>query len=179
MVAPLLLLLIFGTIDFSGYFGSRLSVENAARAGARVAATEAYTAYPGAGTAIVSTISAQDNVGHVPTATDCTWSGYTLNPSSYPPFTFSGAGCIGIWYFELSPSGSPWLCAQWNVGSSSWIWWDAGGVAAASRPTGCVAPGSDLVVVGVGFHYDSITPLPTIAEGALDTYGETQLLEEQ
>jgi len=33
-------------------------------------------------------------------------------------------------------------------------------------------------VVGVGYHYNPVTPLPTIASNALTTYGETQLLEE-
>jgi hypothetical protein len=39
-------------------------------------------------------------------------------------------------------------------------------------------PDDDIVVVGVGYHYSPLTPLPTIASNALTTYGETQLLEE-
>jgi hypothetical protein len=37
----------------------------------------------------------------------------------------------------------------------------------------------DLIVVGVGYRFSPLTPLPAIASTALITYGETQLLEEQ
>jgi hypothetical protein len=33
-------------------------------------------------------------------------------------------------------------------------------------------------VVGVGYAYKPLTPMPTIAAAALTTYGETQLIEE-
>jgi hypothetical protein len=48
----------------------------------------------------------------------------------------------------------------------------------ATPPSGCVVPGEDLVVVGVGYKYTPMTPMPTIVSTALTTYAETQLIEE-
>jgi hypothetical protein len=36
--------------------------------------------------------------------------------------------------------------------------------------------GDDIVVVGVGYTYSPLTPIPAL--NGLNTYGETQLLEE-
>ena len=113
MVAPLFFLLVFGTIDFGGYFGSRLSVEEAARAGARVADVQCnQTGCTYSGSAIVNAIVAQKGMVKLPTTVNCTWAGNSLAPSVYPPFTFSGNGCIGIWYFNLyaATTGPPVLC---------------------------------------------------------------------
>jgi hypothetical protein len=181
MVSPLFLVLVFGTIDFGGYFGSRMSVEEAARAGARVAAVEdvvsTYT-----GSSIVSAIAAQEGLAKVPSTTDCAWQGTTLDPNVYPPFTFSGSGCIGIWYFDFysANTGPPTLCTQWSVAHSAFGSYSGSTWTSGTPPSGCVAapPGEDIVVVGVGYHYNPLTPMPTIITGALTTYGETQLLEE-
>src|ERR1019366_1981868 len=97
MVAPLFLLLVLATIAFGGYFASRLGVEEATRAGARAAAVQDYSSY--SGTAITRAISAQRGLATLTTNQDCTWQGTTLDPNQYPPFTFSGSGCVGIWYF--------------------------------------------------------------------------------
>ena len=187
MVIPVFLLVIFATIDFGGYFGSRLSVENAARAGARVAAVQVGTAYATAGPAIVTAISAQANVAHIPTGVDCLWHGTTLTPTYYPPFSLNGSsGCIGIWYFVLQSTGSPSLCAQWSVASRTWDTWTLAGAETTGSATPqtagqstCATAGDDVVVVAVGYTYSPLTPMPTIASGALTTYGETELLEEQ
>lgn len=185
LVAPVFLVLVLALIDFGGYFGARLSVENAARSGDRVATVQPYTSY--SGSAIVTAVTSNANVALVPSTwdVDCAWSGNFLLPSSYPPFTFptDKTACIGIWYFELTGSGSPWLCGQWSVSSQTFTWWSSAGVSGA-KDGGCVtAPtGSyqgDLVVVGVGYRFSPLTPLPAIAPTALTTYGETQLLEEQ
>ncbi|MGD0448368.1 MAG: TadE family protein [Candidatus Dormibacteria bacterium] len=185
LVLPLFLLIVFATIDFGGYFGARLAVENAARAGARVAAVQQANSY--SATSITSAIAGLEGPAHVSNTTDCVWVGASLDSNSYPPFTIpTGAtGCVGIWYFDLlaDPTGPPSLCAEWSVQTSSWNVWNTAGqetsnVTYSSLPGGCVAAEEDLVVVGVGYHYSTLTPLPAIASGALTTYGETQLLEE-
>ena len=178
MVAPLFLLLVLATIDFGGYFTSRLGVEEATRAGARAAAVQDYSSY--SGTAITRAISAQRGLATLTTNQDCTWQGTTLDPNQYPPFTFSGSGCVGIWYFDLmnESTGPPTLCGQWSVASSAWVWYKSTGGTQTTQPTGCLVPQEDIVVVGVGYKYSPLTPMPSIASAALTTYGETQLLEE-
>jgi hypothetical protein len=182
LVAPVFLLVVFATIDYGGYFGTRLSVENAARAGARTAVVEAYSSsFSTQGSAIVTSITSHSNVELVPNDVDCTWNGTTLTPTVYPPFTMPAGqnACIGVWYFELTTTGAPFLCAQWSVASSAWSWWDSSGQSAVSKDTNCVSANQDIVVVGVGYRYSPFTPLPSIANGALTTFGETQLVEEQ
>jgi hypothetical protein len=118
-------------------------------------------------------------------APNCTWAGTTLTPTTYPPFSFSGRNCIGIWYFEMpvgGATGPPWLCGQWSVSAQAWSWWTSAGATTTTRDPNCViAPGSsttyqDIVVVGVGYTYSPLTPIPGL--NGLTTYGETQLLEE-
>jgi hypothetical protein len=185
LILPLFVLMVFAIIDFGGYFGTRLAVENAARAGARVAAVQQATSF--SGTSITSTITGLEGPAHIPTTTDCIWNGTTLDANSYPPFAVpsSATGCIGIWYFDsmVNPTGPPTLCAQWSVQNSWWDTWNTSGtettdVLTANLPPGCVSPYEDLVVVGVGYHYTTLTPLPALASSGLTTYGETQLLEE-
>jgi hypothetical protein len=177
LVAPVFLLVTFGTIDYGGYFGDRLAVEEAARAGARVTAVQNQSSF--SGTAVVNAILAQQGPAHLPT-TDCSWQGSTLDAGQYPPFTFSGSGCMGIWYFDLlaSTTGPPSLCIQWSVQHQAFGSYSGGVWTASAPPTGCVATGQDIVVVGVGYQYSPLTPLPAISASALTTYGETQLLEE-
>jgi hypothetical protein len=190
LVFPVFLLVVFATIDYGGYFGSRLSVENAARSGARVAVWEPLDRTdPGdfstQATVIVDTITSHANVELVPNDVACTWQGTTLSPTQYPPFTIpvttpASTACIGLWYFELADAGPPWLCGSWSVASGGgWSWYDSSGSSLSSPDPDCVVAGKDLVVVGVGYQYSPYTPLPSIAAGALTTYGETQLLEEQ
>ncbi len=184
IVAPLFFLLVFSTIDFGGYFGSRLSVEEAARAGARVAVVQCdETGCTYSGSSIVNAIVAQEGIANLPKTVNCTWQGTTLSTNVYPPFTIPGTGngCIGIWYFDLysSTTGPPALCGQWSVSSSAWVWYTNDGATTTTEPTGCVLPNEDIVVVGVGYHYNPLTPMPAIASNALITYGETQLLEEE
>ena len=96
MVAPLFFLLVFGTIDFGGYFGSRLSVERPPERVPGVADVQCnQTGCTYSGSAIVNAIVAQEGMVKLPTTVNCTWAGNTLAPSVYPPFTFSGNGCIG------------------------------------------------------------------------------------
>jgi Flp pilus assembly protein TadG len=185
MVAPLFLLLVLATIDFGGYFASRLGVEEAARAGARAASVQVLSTY--SGTPITTAISAQRGLSALTTTTDCIWNGTTLDTASYPPFTISGtsASCVGIWYFDLrnEATGPPTLCTQWSVetahpGFGSWNSSGTTWTAMSTPPSGCVVPGEDLVVVGVGYKYTPMTPMPTIVSTALTTYAETQLIEE-
>jgi hypothetical protein len=192
LLLPLFIVVIFATIDFSGYFGARLSVENAARAGARLAVTVSsadYTANvaPDSGPGIVSQVVGNAADAGLPSTVNCTWAGTTLSPLVYPPFSFSGRGCIGIWYFEMPTgggTGSPWLCGQWSVSAQTWSWWTSAGVTTGTPDKYCVvtpvsgAPYQDIVVVGVGYQYSPLTPLPALSGSALNTYGETQLLEE-
>jgi hypothetical protein len=185
LVFPLFLLLVMGTIDFGGYFSSRLSVEEAARAGDRVAAVQDVVSSYSA-SSIVSAITGQEGLAKVPTTNDCLWQGTTLDPNQSPPFNWStGNGCIGIWYFDLGSAntGPPTLCTQWSVQHSAFGSWSSGtspSWTAATPPNGCVsaAPGTNMVVVGVGYQYRPLTPTPSIVIGALATYGESQLLEE-
>ncbi len=189
LVLPIFMVVIFATIDFGGYFGARLSVENAARAGDRVAVVETQAGFSGA--SIVNAISAeaQDN-GGLPMNADCFWNGTTLTPTTYPPFTFSGKGCIGVWYFQLEQVGSPQLCTQWSVANSAFGSYSGSTWTASTPAAGCFDAGGTVVVVGVGYQYAPLTPVPFIGalgtncpsggnNGALCTYGETQLLEEE
>lgn len=191
LVFPVFLLVVFATIDYGGYFGSRLSVENAARSGARVAVWQpldrtSLSDFSTEAASVVSAITSHSNVEIVPNDVACAWQGTTLSPTQYPPFvipttTPPSTACIGLWYFELSDAGPPWLCGSWSVASSGggWSWYDSQGAAQSSPDPGCVVAGRDVVVVGVGYQYSPYTPLPALASGALTTYGETQLLEEQ
>jgi hypothetical protein len=177
LLLPLFLLVILATIDFSGYFGARLSVENAARAGARLAVIQPETAYPSAGSSIVTAVVANAADAALPSTTDCKWNGSTLAPTMYPPFTWStGKGCIGIWYFELEKVGPPQLCTQFSAANLAFGSYSGSTWTAAAPATGCVAADSDVVVVGVGYSYSPLTPIPALS--GLGTYGETQLLEE-
>ncbi len=179
MVAPLFLLLVFATIDFGGYFGSRLSVEEAARAGARAAVVQVESSY--SGSAITKAIAAQQGMASIATTTDCIWQGTTLDTYQYPPFNaLTGTSCVGVWYFDLmnETSGPPALCTQWSVAHSAFGSYSGTTWTAATPPAGCVVSQEDLVVVGVEYRYKALTPMPTIVSGALTTYGETQLIEE-
>ena len=189
LVLPLFMIVVLGAIDFGGYFGARLSVENAARAADRIAAVEFQTSF--SGPAIVSAVTAQaGDASGLPSSADCLWNGTTLTPTAYPPFTFSGKGCIGIWYFELEQAGSPQLCTQWSVANHAFGTYSGTTWTAAAPGSGCMLEGTNVVVVGVGYQYAPLTPVPFIGSvatncpsggdnGALCTYGETQLLEEQ
>jgi Flp pilus assembly protein TadG len=181
MVAPVFFLVVLATIDFGGYFGCRLGVEEAARAGARAATTQVLSSF--SGTPVTTAITAQRGLATLTTNADCYWQGTTLDPGQYPPFTFTGSGCVGIWYFDMmnESTGPPTLCTQWSVQHSAFGSYSSGTSptwTAATPPGGCVVPQEDIVVVGVGYKYSPLTPMPAVVSSALTTYGETQLLEE-
>jgi len=178
LVAPVFFLVVLATIDFGGYFSARLSVEEAARAGARVAAVQLATSY--SGSAITAAIGAQRGMAALVTNVDCSWQGTTLDPNVYPPFTFTGSGCVGIWYFDMTneTTGAPALCTQWSVAHSAFGSYSGSTWTASTPAAPCATPQDDLVVVGVGYHYNPLTPMPSIVSTALTTYGETQLIEE-
>jgi Flp pilus assembly protein TadG len=180
MVFPVFLLLVMSTIDFGGYFSSRLSVEQAARAGARAAVVQLANSY--SGSAITTAISGQQGMAALTTTADCLWQGTTLDPDKYPPFipTGTSTSCVGVWYFDLmnETTGPPALCTQWSVAHSQFGLYSGNAWTAATPPSGCVVPQEDLVVVGVGYQYKPLTPMPAIVAAALTTYGETQLIEE-
>lgn len=178
LVLPVFLLVVMATIDFSGYFGVRLSAENAARAGARVAVVN-----PTSGSAIATAVEGAADFAIVPNNVDCSWNGTSLAPSSYPPFALPSGktACIGIWYFELNAYGSPSLCAQWSVQNSYWDTWSGSTESTdqSSLPSTCYSSLQNIAVVGVGYTYSPFTPVPALPSSALTTYGETQLLIEQ
>jgi hypothetical protein len=179
MALPVFLVLVMGTIDFGGYFSSRLSVEEAARAGARAAVVQVPSSY--SGSAITAAITAQQGMAAITATVDCLWQGTTLDANEYPPFTpLTGTSCVGIWYFDLmnETTGPPTLCTQWSVAHSAFGSYSGTVWTAATPPNGCVVPEEDIMVVGVGYAYKPLTPMPTIAAAALTTYGETQLIEE-
>ena len=138
LVAPLFLLLVFSTIDFGGYFSSRLAVEEAARAGARAAVVQVSSSY--SGSAITGAITAQKGMAALTTTVDCIWQGTTLDPDSYPPFKpLTGTSCVGIWYFDLmnETSGPPTLCTEWSVAHSAFGSYSGSTWTAATPPSGC------------------------------------------
>jgi Flp pilus assembly protein TadG len=189
LVLPLFLLVIMGSIDFAGYFASRLSVENAARAAVRWAVTQCdphsstctnpnavwtNAQPPGAGTIEQVAISNSNDAKII--NQDCPTNLATLTP---------GTGCITISYYDLNtgslacPSGpgscTSTLCAQWSASSDTLTFQ---GTYTSST---CLVPNRTLVQVLVGYNYKTLTPLPLPTSGwsGLTTSAGSQLLEEQ
>jgi Flp pilus assembly protein TadG len=137
MVLPVFLLVVLATIDYGGYFGSRLSIENAARAAVRYAAVQAcpnsasngveagnnacWTSQnppPAGSTTIEAAAIAASNDAHI-TNVDCPDSDGAWPPSAADLATLApDTGCISIRYYDLNASaqsctggaGSPGTC---------------------------------------------------------------------
>jgi Flp pilus assembly protein TadG len=198
MVAPVLFAVVFAGIDFGGYFASRLSVENAARAAVRAAAVETCptsgtgfspvagnpatcwtnAASPPSGTIeqVAIAAAADANV----TNKDCPDSDSVWPPSATDLATLTpGTGCISIRYYYVNSSGQ-WLCAAWSQGT------DEMGSFNSSYPIGtdCLMTASatvtDIVQVVVGYNYKPFVPIPWFqGSGLTTTSAETQLVLEQ
>jgi len=191
LVLPLFLLVVMGTIDFAGYFASRLSVENAARSAVRFAVTQCDPATctnpnavwtnaqpPGAGTIEQVAISSSNDANIL--NKDCPTNLATLTP---------GTGCITISYYDLNsgalacPSGpgscTSTLCAQWSASSDQLLFQPQ--PTPTYTPSSCLVPNRTLVQVLVGYNYKPLTPIPLPTNGwsGLTTSAESQLLEEQ
>ena len=132
MVLPVLLLLLFGSIDFGGYFGTRMSVQNAVRAG---------VAY-----AVVNPTS---------------WSGSTSIATVTEHASAFGSlhdADITIGYYLLSVSlTSP--CGQWTSAGGMVYYTIAG--TTYTKPT-CVVANSTLIKVTAVYTYSPLTPTPKL-----------------
>jgi len=195
MVLPVLIALVFGGIDYGGYFGSRLSVENAARVAVRAAAADvcpttgagvtgtgntscwsAATA-PASGTIEQAAISAAGDAQVL--NRDCPDSDAVWPPSPSDLATLTpGTGCISIRYYYLNGTSQS-LCAAWSVTNDELT-------TQTSYPMGtdCVIPagssGADVVQVVIGYNYRPLVPIPWFAgAGLTTTSAETQLVLEQ
>jgi general stress protein CsbA len=186
MVAPVFLLTLFGVIDFGTFYGAQLSVENAARAGVRFAAVQPCTpsgsscsgsswstaASPPAGT-IEAAIGSASPDAAIPNV-NCLWNGsavpvYGPNGSSSTTWNFSipsgSSGCISISYWNITASTQPTLCAYYSASAG---WQFQTGYTSAT----CVVA-NDLVQVTVGYHYQTLTPVPSFLSAAFTTAAAT------
>ncbi len=199
MVLPVVLAVLFGGIDYGGYFASRLSVENAARMAVRAASVEvcptsgvgvstagSYTgtacwtnlATPAAGTIEQVAVSAATDADIL--NKDCPDSDSVWPPSASDLATLTpGTGCISIRYYYVTSTGQQ-LCAAWSVSS------DEITDTSTSYPLGtdCLIPAgssaADIVQVVIGYNYKPLVPIPWFSgAGLTTTSAETQLLLEQ
>jgi Flp pilus assembly protein TadG len=195
MVLPVLLVVLFGGIDYGGYFASRLSVENAARAAVRAAAvdscptsgvgvtqvgnTTCWTSLttPGSGTIEQVAISAAA-AAHILNK-DCPDSDSVWPPSPSDLATLTpGTGCISIRYYYLNGSNQS-LCAAWSATNDEMTTYSS-----YPMTTDCLIPaastGADIVQVVIGYNYQPIAPIPWVSgAGLTTTSAETQLVLEQ
>jgi len=194
MVAPVLFAVIFASVDFGGYFASRLSVENAARVAVRAAAVEVCPtsgtgfssagnpsacwtnlATPGSGTIEQVAIAAAADANIL--NKDCPDSDGIWPPSATDLATLTpGTGCISIGYYYVTASGqSP--CAAWSATNDEMT-------TTALYPADCpISPGSggtDIIQVVIGYNYKPLVPIPWFqGAGVTTTSAETQLVLEQ
>jgi Flp pilus assembly protein TadG len=132
MVLPVLLLLLFGTVDFGGYFGTRLSVQDAVRAGVSYAVVNP-TNWSGS-TSIAAFTEKASGFG-------------TLHDAD-----------ITIGYYLLSVSlTSP--CGQWT--SAGGMVYFTIGATTYTKAT-CVVANSTLIKVTAVYTYSPLTPIPKL-----------------
>jgi Flp pilus assembly protein TadG len=196
MVLPVVLALVFGGIDFGGYFASRLSVENAARVAVRAAAVDACPT-SGAGVTQVGPPSAcWSSLTTAPSGTieqvaisaaadanilnkDCPDSDGIWPPSPSDLATLTpGTGCISIRYYYLNGSNQS-LCAAWSATNDEMTTYSS-----YPMTTDCLIPaastGADIVQVVIGYKYKPLIPIPWFTgAGLTTTSAETQLVLEQ
>ncbi len=195
MVLPVLLAVLFGGIDFGGYFSSRLSVENGARMAVRAAAVDvcptsgtgvtqagntvcwSSASSPASGTIEQVAISAAADA-HI-LNTDCPDSDGIWPPSPSDLATLTpGTGCISIRYYYLNGSSQS-LCANWSATNDEMT-------TQSSYPmaTDCLIPagstGADIAQVVIGYNYLPLVPITWFSgAGLTTTSAETQLVLEQ
>ena len=132
LVLPVLLLLLFGSIDYGGYFGTRLSVQNAVRAGVAYAAVNPTN---WSGSSSIAT--------------------YTERASGFGSLVDSN---ITIGYYLLSVSlTSP--CGQWTS-AAGMVYYTIG--ATTYTKATCVVANSTLIKVTAVFTYTPLTPTPKL-----------------
>ncbi len=132
MAAPVLMLLLLGAIDFGGFFGTRLSVQNAARAGVAYAAIN-----PTSWTGTTS----------IATATEHASSFGTLVDSN-----------ITIDYYLLTLSTtSP--CGEWTS-AGGMVYYTVSGT--TYNKATCLIPESTLIKVTAVYTYTPMTPIPKL-----------------
>jgi Flp pilus assembly protein TadG len=188
MVLPVLILVVFGSIDYGSYFASRLSVENASRAAVRAAASDSCTgtsanncwtaAQPPASTTIEGVAIASASDAHILNK-DCPDGDGVWPPSATDLATLTpGTGCISIRYYYINGATQS-LCASWSAGTGTLT-------PQALYPVGtdCLMPVSstvaDMVQVVVGFNFTPPTPMPFFTgAGLVTTSAASELLLEQ
>jgi Flp pilus assembly protein TadG len=175
LVLPVLLALVFGGIDYGGYFASRLSVENAARVAVRAAAVDVCPT-SGIGVTQTGNTSCWSNATAPVSGTieqvaisatadarilnkDCPDSDSIWPPSATDLATLTpDTGCISSRYYYLNGSTQS-LCAAWSAGTDEMTTY-------SSYPMGtdCVTPatssGADVVQVVIGYNYSPLIPIP-------------------
>jgi hypothetical protein len=184
LVAPSCLLTALAIVDFAGYFGAQLSVEQAAQAGARFAAVQACsgsgtscavgawsTATPPAAGSIESVIVGASGDAQLQNQ-NCLSNGSPI-PSFGPGATVptTATSCISVSYWDTTAGSAPTLCAYYNA-STGWAF------QGSYTATTCLLAKKDLVQVTVGYRYQPTTPLPAAFTSALATNATTDLLLE-
>lgn len=150
LVAPVLFLLLLAAIDFGGYYGTQMSVQNAARTGVRFAVTSPL-AWSSSSSPAATTIP-----------------GVVQRAASFAAVPNNGTS-IQITYWDITGS-TKMECGDASSGSFSSV----NGYSQAQ----CVVPGT-LIQVTVTYTYAPWTPLPPLALRAFTTTATSQLLEEQ
>ena len=150
MVAPVLILLLFAAIDFGGYYGTQMSVQNAARAGVRFAVANP-TAWSSSSSPAANTIP-----------------GVVQRAASFAAVSNNGT-TIQITYWDITGATMK-QCGDGSSGSFS----SRNGVPQSK----CVVPGT-MIQLSVTYRYTPWTPLPAFAGRVFTTTATSQLLEEQ
>ncbi|MGO8686202.1 MAG: TadE family protein [Candidatus Dormibacteria bacterium] len=206
MVFPVFLMVVMGTIDYGGYFGSRLSIENAARAAVRYAAVQpcpltgagvttagnnacwTNVQPPGAGTIEAQAIAAANDAKV--TNEDCPDQDGAWPPSAADLATLTpDTGCISIRYYDLNASadtctGGPGtcqltLCAVWSA-SADQLQVQSGFTLGNNCMLTAGSGVANIVQVLIGYDYQPMTPVPRFLGAVMTTTSaETQLILEQ
>jgi Flp pilus assembly protein TadG len=132
MVLPVLLLLLLGSVDFGGYFGTRMSVQNAVRAGVSYAV-----------------VNPQNWSGATSIAT------FTEQSSEFGSLHDTD---ITIGYYLLSVSlASP--CGQWTS-AGGMVYFTISGTTYTKAT--CLVANSTLIKVTAVYTYSPLTPIPKL-----------------
>ncbi|MDQ2960397.1 MAG: pilus assembly protein [Candidatus Dormibacteraeota bacterium] len=133
MVLPVLLLLLLGTIDFGGFFGTRLSVQNAVRVGAAYAVVNP-TSWTGSSSIAAATEQASD-------------------------FGTLVDGNITIGYYLLTVSLTS-ACGQWTS-AAGMVYYTVSGTTYTKAT--CLVPNNTLIKVTAKYTYLPLTPIPKVS----------------
>jgi len=154
LVAPMLLVLIFGIIDVSSYFIDRDGVSDAARAGARYAAT-----WPGVTAADYSKIAA------------------AVQSAGYPPIPLAD---ITITYWLIGASTTGTKCGSLTAAGFAPFGSYTAATCETAPSTSAVSPtgGGTMIEVSVSYTYSAPAPIPLPTAATVFTES-TEVLEEQ